>query len=264
MTDSVNKQLYDVRGKPLSHSPYIEMALGNVRGRTLDQKFGFNQDIDIDSSAAETAWAPGGRISYLTTARTMSVVSSDADDASGDTGARTVLIQGVDENFLEVEETITMNGTTPVVTIQTFLRINRMVVVTAGSSEMNEGTITATATTDATVQGSIPAGHGFTQQLVIAVPANKTLLFTGLFWNAVKDAGGQDPVVNVRILRRLFETGVRGQIYERTFDTGVLQLIDEPVQPRPVAGPADLEVIVSSTENNLQFYGSIDFVLVEN
>ena len=60
-------------------------------------------------------------------------MSSSANDTSAGSGARTVLIQGLDANFALQEITVTMNGTTPVAVSGTWMRVFRMYVVTTGT-----------------------------------------------------------------------------------------------------------------------------------
>lgn len=97
-------------------------------------------------------------------------VNDDGDPAS--TGARTVIVRGLDSNWDLATATVTMNGTTPTAaTAQTFIRINELEVVTAGTSLSNEGTITAsisganimaiypTHTTSEAGRYTIPAGY---------------------------------------------------------------------------------------------------------
>jgi hypothetical protein len=50
-------------------------------------------------------------------------------------------IQGLDGSYNLAEETVDMDGTTTVTTTQTFLRVFRMSVETAGTSGNNEGNI---------------------------------------------------------------------------------------------------------------------------
>lgn len=81
--------------------------------------------------------------------------SSDANDTSAGTGARTIKIVGLDSNYEEIEETITLNGQTKVETTNSFLRVNDVVIVTAGSGETNAGTIYVYDTSD-TVTAGVP------------------------------------------------------------------------------------------------------------
>jgi hypothetical protein len=81
----------------------------------------------------ETIWAEGGLYSYLTAATVLKVSSSSVNDTSAGTGARTVELSGLDADYNEISELVTLNGQTPVNTTKLFLRINRMVVRSAGS-----------------------------------------------------------------------------------------------------------------------------------
>lgn len=158
----------------LSADYLVEIARGYVSGASYVDKFGRNDDVD--TAAEEDVWAAGATRARLTAAETMDVESDSANDDDGGTGARTVTIEGLDGDYMEVSETITMNGTSAVTTTQTFLRINRAYVVTAGSAESNVGAITIDPTTtgSGSRQGYIAAGDGQTLLSHYTVPAGKT------------------------------------------------------------------------------------------
>jgi len=85
-------------------------------------KYGYNPNIiNVD----ETIWDGGGIYAYPAAAAIMYVSSSSANDTSAGTGARTVLVSGLDANYNEVEETVTLNGQTQVATTTEFLRVFR-------------------------------------------------------------------------------------------------------------------------------------------
>ena len=133
----------------MSSIELIEIAAGNVPGYSTMQKFGHNDDIDT-GTVPETIWTQGGLWVPPTAARTHQITSTDvADDyntpSSGGTGARTLRIWGLDANFVEQTEDINLNGTANVATANTYTRIFRMMVLTAGSNKKNVGDITATA-----------------------------------------------------------------------------------------------------------------------
>ena len=69
-----------------------------------------------------------------------------------------------------------MNGTTPVVSSLSFLRVNRGYVILAGTGEGNAGDITATIGAD--VQAFIEATEGQTHQAMYTVPADTSLIVT--------------------------------------------------------------------------------------
>lgn len=109
----------------------------------------------------------------LSSAETMDVVSSSTADDLGGTGANTIFIIGVDNDYAEISEMLNMDGTTTVVTANSYLFINRVYVVFAGSGETNAGNITLTATTAGTQQGYVRAGISISEELRYCVPANK-------------------------------------------------------------------------------------------
>lgn len=104
---------------------------------------GFNGDVDT-ASVPEDCWPQGGLIPFPDVAAVVSTVSDSALDTAAGTGAQTLTIFGVDTNFDEISETITLNGLTPVLTTQLFLYVNLAIVITAGSLNANQGLITFT------------------------------------------------------------------------------------------------------------------------
>lgn len=117
-----------------------------------------------------------------TAARIHAVVSTSATDAAAGTGARTVQISGLKTwASAETSETVTLNGTTAVNTVEAYVIIHRMQVVTSGSASINAGTISATAATDATVTSIISIGQGQTQMAIYGVPSTQTLYMTRFY-----------------------------------------------------------------------------------
>jgi hypothetical protein len=186
-TDSTMSQDYDsLSVRPTDYK--YETALGRRQGSTTWNKWGYNGDIDIGT---ETIWNVGGLFVPIVTARTLSVVSTSANDTSAGTGARTVIIYGVDANWKAQTVTVTLNGTTPVVTAETWMGVNRMAIASAGSGQVNAGDITATATTEATVQAKILTGEGTSQQAFFFVQENHQALMDWLYITLVKLSGTQ-------------------------------------------------------------------------
>jgi len=106
----------------------------------------------------------------------ISTAASSANTTAGvlGTGAWTVIVNGIDENFKEREEIVYLQGVTPVLTENEYKWINQLSIKTAGSGGKNAGTITATAETDNTVTIQIEIGNNKSQQAVIMVPADKS------------------------------------------------------------------------------------------
>ena len=152
---------------------YTELSKGLVPKHSLIHKFGHNLDIDTLTDP-ETVWSSGGLYSFPSSADTLKIVSSDADDnGTGTTGALTITVEGLDANYNEISEDFTLNGTTAVTTgSKEFLRVHRSYVTSAGSSEWNEGTITINNSDDSLTLATIPATLGQTQMAVYTIPAN--------------------------------------------------------------------------------------------
>jgi len=195
--DAVVSQDYDSTSVRPTKYEY-EVALGRRQGATTWNKFGYNGDIDIGT---EVVAAQGGTFTFLTSASTLTIVSSDANDdgAPAGTGANSIVIYGVDANRQSQIEVVTMNGTTNVVTASTWLGINRVAIYLAGSTYSNVGNITITATTGGATQAYVPAGKGTTQQLIFFTQDSHQLLSDWLIINAERIGGGSSPTVQFRL-----------------------------------------------------------------
>lgn len=109
---------------------------------------------------------------YFAVAHPLQISSSSANDTAAGTGARTVLLTGLDANYNPITELLTTAGVTPVVTAQSFLRINRAVVMSSGTfATTNLGDITVAQQGGTNVQGIIRAGFGIMASGVYTVPA---------------------------------------------------------------------------------------------
>lgn len=172
-----------------------EVNQGNVEGAKLIHKFGSNPNVGVTHV---DIWEGQIVLQWLTAAETMDVISTDiVDDISTGIGARTVSITGLDTDFNEVEETIVLLAT-PVTTITAFRRILTARVVTVGTyTGTNQGDISITASSSATLQGFIVTEESRTSQTHYTIPAGKTgyLLRTSITMNANKE-------VNVNIHNR--------------------------------------------------------------
>lgn len=177
ISNSVNGLTSSTNALPTSDLLYkFQITSNNVTGVKSVFNFGFNPDVD---SALETIWDQGGLYVYPTSAIQMKVSSTSANDTSAGTGARTVVVSGLDENYNEAEETVTLNGQTEVLTTTTFIRVFRASVTTAGSGGTAAGNIyigtgTVTAGVPATVYAKITLGENQTLMALWTVPAGYT------------------------------------------------------------------------------------------
>lgn len=157
----------------------INQNMGAVPGYTRVALLGHNPNIPTSGTAADV-WEGGGNYPLLAAASQLEILSSSAVDTAAGTGARTVLIQGLDANWLSISETVTLNGTTPVTTVNSYLRVNLLTTTSAGSGGQNAGDLTLRVVGGGTTQSIARAGYGFGRDAVYTVADNNTL-FCGSF-----------------------------------------------------------------------------------
>lgn len=142
----------------LSPETFLQIAAGRVSNTGYSNKFGYNPNI---GNAYETVWSAGGNYDFPTSATTCAVASSNSASDNGGT----VEVSGLDANYNEITETITIGQTGS----KSFLRVNRARLITANTGVTNAGNITCTV--DTKTAADIRAGFGQTLQCVYTVPA---------------------------------------------------------------------------------------------
>lgn len=150
---------------------YLDIARGSISNSKIVHKFGANFDID-QGTDPESVWSGGGVYPWasLSSAQTIYCLSTDAGDTT------TLTIEGLDANYDEISETVTLTGTSAVTTTNTFLRVFRMTY-----DATNVGTITArTVSASGTVVAQIDAGYAQTLMAVYTVPAGFTAYLVAL------------------------------------------------------------------------------------
>lgn len=138
-----NGNAYGVRqadNKPrMSCVPYLfDIAKGNISNQCSVRIFGVNPNI---ATSKETIWCRDGLYIWPSEATIMKVSSDDTNDTLAGTGARTLAIYGLDTNYVEINETVSLNGQTVVNTVNSYLRILYIEIVTAGSTGSNIGKV---------------------------------------------------------------------------------------------------------------------------
>ena len=208
-------------------------------------KFGRNPSV---GGAPETICMQGGVYSYLTSPSTVYVTSDSGNDAAGGTGARTITVEGLDGDYNNVQETLTVGGS--VGTVE-FLRVFRAYVVESGSVGTNVGDVRVT--TGAGGSGTVLAdistigtgttfGLGQTQLALYKIPAHCTGYLTT--WNV--GVGSYNDTTTVSLYTRLFDTGyqsfrtrdimdVPGGYHTRNYDIPLLMPAKTDIEIRAIA-----------------------------
>lgn len=227
-----------------------EVALGLRQGWETWNKFGYNTDIDL--AAPEIIAAQGGSIAIMTTGATLDVVSSDANDTSAGTGARTIIITGIDENNIEQTEVVTLNGVTPVTTTGLWLGVNRATVISVGTGGENAGNITIDDTANTVgIQAYLPATTNVTAQSIFHIPINEKFLASWLWFNALKiSGGGGSPRVDIYGYSYSRVTGATYEIFRGKIDTSVENTLEISSNEPFVLGGREVLYFVAETDVN--------------
>lgn len=151
------------------HLRFPELQIVRSPDAGVRRKIIFGQNTNF-SGTFETLTAGGG-YDALGFAQTHNIVSTSADDdATTGQGVKTILIEGIDTNGDEISETLSMDGTVNVVTANAYFWINTITAVTWGTNISNQGIITATAVTDATVTIEMAPFARITQSSTYKIP----------------------------------------------------------------------------------------------
>lgn len=124
--------------------------LGLVKGIGALSVQGYSESLSTSEQSICNVF--GLTLEFPSAATTMKLASTSANDDVGGGGATVVLVEGLDANYAEIFELVTMDGTTPVTTNGTYLRINKLQVYPT-SEGVNEGNIYIAASTDTFTAG---------------------------------------------------------------------------------------------------------------
>jgi len=260
--EQVVQQMFGGWPKRIYDHTDLAISRGHTLGYRTLYKFGYNPDVNGDE---ETVWEQGGDYPWLDSAVTMFVSSTSVNDTSGGSGANTILIQGLDENYVEIEETITLNGQTQVTTQLSYLRVYRAFVTLAGSSGTSGGIIYigSSGATGGVPNGTVYANLSIGNQTQIAaytVPAGHTLYLDEINITAALN------LANKRV-NASFHTRDLGSNVFRTRFINVLQssqLKQLFKYPQEFAEKTDVEIRVSTNTTNNPIAASFQGVLIKN
>ena len=226
----------------------LQVSRGQIQGHRNITVFGFNPDVD---TTQVSVWPLPSLIGFPTAALQMTVSSTSASDTAAGTGARTIVVQGLDANYNEVTETVTLNGQTAVTMTASLLRVNYAYVATAGSGNSAAGDIyigtgTVTSGVPATVYDIIKFDYNNTTTGSYTIPAGYTgYVSQGLF--SAGQAGGSAQVEG-RLLTRGTDN-IRRTAAITTVNNGVADYVFE--YPLAVPEKTTLEATgVASSNNN--------------
>jgi len=178
----------------------LEVSRGKIAGISGVNKFGRSTDVDngVKTDIWDRANAADAQPIWVapTSAVIHNIVSSSASDDGSPpgTGARTIEVFGLtDFDTKEVSETITLNGITNVPTVNSYVVIHRMEVLTKGATNVNVGTITATGVGGGNpITAQINIGEGQTLMAIYAIPSVQIAFMTNFYLSVQTVASGKE------------------------------------------------------------------------
>lgn len=260
--EQVVQQMFGGWPKRIYDHTDLAISRGHTLGYRTLYKFGYNPDVNGDE---ETVWEQGGDYPWLDSAVTMFVSSTSVNDTSGGSGANTILIQGLDENYVEIEETITLNGQTQVTTQLSYLRVYRAFVTLAGSSGTSGGIIYigSSGATGGVPNGTVYANLSIGNQTQIAaytVPAGHTLYLDEINITAALSLANKR--VNASFHTRDFGSNVFRTRFINVLQSSQLKQLFK--YPQDFAEKTDVEIRVSTNTSNNPIAASFQGVLIKN
>lgn len=250
----------------------IEVATGKVAGYSPFGKFGYATDVDATGST--DIWSGANDTDQLytwaapTEARIHAVVSTSADDADLGLGAHTVRVYGLTSwSTDEVWEDITLAGLTPVNTVNSYVIIHRMKVLTqdAAATTANVGKISATAAVDGTVTAQIEEGLGQSMMAIVGIPSTKILLLSNFHIAILKGSASvgaemtlkvnESPDVNPNVFLIKGVTGLTSE------GSNSFSHLYQP--PKVVSGPALVKITAEGSANNIRVSANLGGYLVD-
>ena len=214
----------------------LQVSRGQVAWHKTLFKYGYNPLI---INVNETIWDGGGIYAYPASALAMTVTS-----AGGATDEDVqVMVIGLDADWNEVQQEVTLNGSGTATTTQTFRRVFRAYV---SGSQAPTGNITVA--NGGTTYAQITLGENQTLMAVYTVPAGHTLYLTnGTVTHGTGTSGGVFMTVRfmIREFGGVFRTATKIDIVES-------EVIFPFTFPLRIPEKTDLEVraICNKNQNN--------------
>ena len=233
---------------------YLQVARGLVTGTSCEIRSAFNPDCA--QNVIESIWVEGGVYPYSTwtTSQHLFVISTSTSDTNIQ-----IYIDGLDENYNHINETITTNGTTAVQTINHYMRIHTATIIS--NNRPNVGSITFRLVSGTgTVVAHIGVGLGMTKLSQYTVPAGYTAYIT--YGDCTTFRGGSGNI------------GSRLQMMVRPYNgTFMAAFIAEVVNgyyrndfviPMRVPEKSDIDVQIIADGNGTQVTCNYEILLIQN
>jgi len=228
---------------------FIQVSRGLVDGHKRLFKFGHNPVIQ---DISETIWDAGGLYTYPSSAVAMTVTSGAGATDNG----VAITVQGLDGDYNEVSEEVTLASTGTATTTQTFLRVYRAFV--SGSQAITANTTIANG---GTTYAQINNGENQTLMALWTVPAGYTAYLLDTKITAFTEQNNKVATINIYARREngVFRTADK-------FDVFAAAITQNYKCPIPFPEKTDIEVRAVATSSNadLRVAAGLDIIYIAN
>ena len=228
---------------------YLQVGRGQIENHKHTFKFGFNPDIN---GTEETIWDVGGIYAYPASAVTMTATTTAGTPAT-DNGVN-ITIQGLDADYNEVSQEITLAGSGTATTTQTFLRVFRAFV-----SGSQAPTASVNITNGGTTYARVTLNDNQTLMAVWTVPAGYTAYI--IKGNIGTGTANNNQYIVGRLVSRELGGVFRTQA-KVTIQSGEIAFDFEV----PVAFPekTDIEARALSSGSNNLIFADFEMIYIKN
>ena len=227
----------------------LQVARGQIPGHSALHKFGAVPEMSVNTTG--TVWDIDDTLYPWSAFSSASVLT--VDRASASDAGKTIVIQGLDENYQEITENVTLTNATGNTTTRTFIRVYRSYMYNGSSA--NVGNIDIKVST--TVVARISAGNSQTLMGVYTVPAGYTAYLTQ---GVMSVKSGADATGNF-FVRYGGETAFR---IAHTFEVASAEYFYAFHVPFALPEKSDVDIRASVRSNNARVTAAFDAYLIKN
>jgi len=218
--------------------------------------------------AGDTMSLYDNSVNAIATTETLVSGSWGAANTVNGVGARTVRIWGLKTwTKDEVTEDVNCNGVDTVATVNSYVMINRVKVLTYGTSGPNVGNVTLTAITDATVTARVLATVGESQMAIYGVPSTRTLFMSRVYVQLFRSGGSAGEADVLLLINENPTSNVGDFLTKRRLGVNSVanSFVEQPyTPPLEIIGPALMKLQVADTTDNQDVGGGFDGILAKS
>lgn len=245
-------------------SDHFGLAVGFGLFRDIKGHAVFGRSATLDGDVLTDITQIPGLVTYVYPSddgEPMNVVSTDPLDVG-----QVYLVEGLDAQFNEISEEVTLNGTTPVPLVNEYSRINALgnVGTTPSAGDVSVTDIGGTVTYSIATARAQQENDG-----IYTVPAGYSASVLRLI-NSLQKATGSDDDVTIGLKIRVDRdgSGKPSGVFRIPFDSGTQRSGDSSTEyandiPEPIQGPADIKLFATSDTGGSVATGRLALLLAK-